>query len=258
MADFKDLSNALADEVLNDIADTFFGARKDIDDSLEYLDSLSKQLLEKVDGIFESCVLLQKVCLGEDGYKKFWKLAGINQNNFKFPSHTECSQFDTAPTFSLTSKREYTKWVSIAYHQLASRVEVYMKGVFTDHGSHHGRKVRSVNFMDFNLFAEEVNRKIDKVNSNISPSGVLKFAKSLDHEAVEKEKITGCVGPECDVIDCQMSLKPIDLGKFGLPDFPELPSGDDSRSFLSDFCAQMYAENKIQVKELLKELRKSN
>ncbi len=86
MADFKDLSNALADEVLNDIADTFFGARKDIDDSLEYLDSLSKQLLEKVDGIFESCVLLQKVCLGEDGYKKFWKFAGINRNNFKFPS----------------------------------------------------------------------------------------------------------------------------------------------------------------------------
>ncbi len=258
MADFKDLSNALADEVLNDIADTFFGARKDIDDSLEYLDSLSKQLLEKVDGIFESCALLQKVCLGEDGYKKFWKLAGINRNNFKFPSHTECSHFDTAPTFSLTSKREYTKWVSIAYHQLASRVEVYMKGVLTDHGSHKGRKIRSVNFMDFNLFAEEVNRKIDKVNSNTSPSDVLKFAKSLDHETVEKEKITGCVGPECAVIDCQMAFKPIDLGKFGLPDFPELPSGSDSRSFLNDFCAQMYAENKMQVKELLKELRKSN
>ncbi|SME93014.1 hypothetical protein [Desulfovibrio gilichinskyi] len=257
MADFKDLSNALADEVLNDIADTFFSARKDIDDSLEYLDTLSKQLLEKVDGIFKSCALLQKVCLGEDGYKKFWELAEINRNIFKFPKQTECSRFEDTPTFSLTSKSEYTKWVSLAYHQLASRIEVYMNGVFTDDGSHHGRKMRSVNFMDFNLFAEEVNRKIDKVNNNTSPSNVLKFAKSLDHEAVEKEKIAGCVGPECAVIDGQMAFKPINIGGFGLPDFPELPNDDASLSFLSDFCAKMYAENKIQVKELLKELRES-
>ncbi len=258
MADFKDLSNALAEEVLNDVADTFFGARRDVDDSLEYLDILSKQLLEKVNGIFEACVLLQKVCLGDAGYKKFWELAEINRNIFKFPKRAECSRFDTVPTFSLTRKHEYTKWVSIAYHQLALRVEIYMKGIFIEEDSHHTRKVRSVNFMDFNLFVEEVNRKIDKVNSNTSPSDVLKFAKSLDQEAIEKEKITGCVGPECSVIDGEMAFKPINLEEFGLPDFPELTIGDDSRSFLNDFSRQMYAENKVQVKELLKELRKSN
>lgn len=257
MADFKDLSNTLADEVLNEVADTFFGARKEIDDSLEYLDALSKQLLEKVDGIFESCALLQKVCLGDRGYKKFWEFAGVNPNIFVFPKQTECSCLDSSPTFSLTSKGEYTKWVSLVYHQLASRIEIYMNGVFTDDESLPGRKMRSVNRMDFYLFADEINRNIDKVNRNASPSNVIKFAKSLDHETVEKEKITGCVGPECNSIDGQMAFKHIDIQGYGLADFPELLADESIPSFLREFCTMMYAENKEQVKELLKELRKS-
>ncbi|SDL17555.1 hypothetical protein SAMN05660337_2354 [Maridesulfovibrio ferrireducens] len=257
MAAFKDLSNALADEVLNDMADNFFGARKDIDDTMEYFESLSKQLFENVDEIFESCALLQKVCLGEVGYKEFWDLAGINPELYNFPEQTECSSFDDTPSFSLTNKTEYTKWVSIAYHQLARRIEAYMNGLITDNEANHGRKMRSLNRMDFYLFAEDINRKIDKVNKNISPSDVLKFTKSLDPETVVKENITGCVGPDCSAIDSQMAFKPIVIEELGLPEFPDLPDGKHTPPFIQDFCSQMYSKNKSQVKVLLEQLQKS-
>ncbi len=254
MAALKDLSNALTDEFLNDMATNFFGARKDIDDTLEYFESLSGQLLEQIEDIHKSCALLRLVCFGEDGYNEFCKCAGIDPSLFNIPSGTEPTTFTDKPSFSITNKGEYIKWVSLAYHQLAHSVEKYMHGIVTSSKADQGRKIRSLNRIDFYLFAEDINAKIVKVNTNSTPSEVLKFTKSLDPVAVAKQNITGCVGPECDIIDNDMAFKTINIEELNFPEFPDLPADEKIPSFVCKFCSKMYAKNKSEVKSLLKKL----
>ncbi|OEU69668.1 MAG: hypothetical protein BA863_16655 [Desulfovibrio sp. S3730MH75] len=254
MAAFKDLSNALTDEFLNDMANNFFGARKDIDDILEYFESLSGKLLEQVEDIHKSCALLQLVCFGEEGYNDFLKRADINPSIFNFPNKTEPAVLTDKPSFSITNKGEYIKWVSLAYHQLAYRVEKYMHGIVTSDKADQGRKIRSLNRIDFYLFAEDINAKIIKVNTNSTPSEVLKFTKSLDPEAVAKQNVTGCVGPECALIDNDMAFKTINIEELNFPEFPDLPADEKLPSFVCKFCSKMYAKNKSEVKDLLKKL----
>ncbi|WP_031484348.1 hypothetical protein [Maridesulfovibrio frigidus] len=254
MAALKDLSNALTDEFLNDMATNFFGARKDIDDTLEYFESLSAQLLDQVEDIHKSCALLQYVCLGEGGYSEFCKCAGIDPSIFNIPSQTEPAEFTGKPSFSITNKGEYIKWVSLAYHQLAHSVEKYMHGIVTSSKADHGRKIRSLNRIDFYLFAEDINAKIVKVNTNSTPSEVLKFTKSLDPETSSKQNITGCVGPECAIIDNDLAFKTINIEELNFPEFPDLPADEKNPSFVCKFCSKIYANKTLEVKDLLKKL----
>ncbi|CCO24470.1 hypothetical protein [Maridesulfovibrio hydrothermalis] len=255
MADFKDLSDALTDEVLSDMADSFFGARIDIDEALEYFDMVSKQLAGKLNKVHRTCALLDKLCLREGGQKEFWLSCGIDAGEFVYPEGTECISFESRPSFSISSKAEYIKWFGIVYDMLSLAIEDYMHGIYRDDG--RGRKVRSANRDDFFRMAEEINIKIEKVNSNAAPSEVLKFTKSLNPSAMEKENIAGCVGPQCKVIDNELAFKVVAIKDFDFPEFNDLPARKQMASFISEFCSQVYSRDKQRVKELLKLLRQS-
>lgn len=255
MAGFKDLSEVLTDEVLSDMAETFFGARIDIDEALEFFHAVSEQLHGKLYSVFSACALIEKVCLGRQGYDDFWLSTGISRDMFYYPAGVQCASLVSGPSFSFTTKGEYIKWFNISYELLAHHVTDYMHGIYRDDGT--GRKVRSANREDFFRMAEEINIKIEKVNKNISASDVLKFTKSLDPAEVKKENIAGCVGPQCKAIDEEMAFTVITLKDIDFPFFPDLPPRREMASYISEFCSQTYSSEKNRVKELLKSLRES-
>ncbi len=255
MADFKDLSDALTDEVLSEMADSFFGARIDIDDALEFFHEVSEELNGKLYEIFQICALLEKLCLGREGYNDFWLSTGISRDLFQYPPGVESAQFISKPSFSFTSKGEYLKWVNMAYEMLALSVADYMHGIYRDDGN--GRKVRSTNRDDFFRMTNEINIKIEKVNNNVSASDVLKFTKSLDPVGMKKENIAGCVGPQCKVIDNEMAFRVITIKDIEFPEFPDLPERKEIGSYIYEFCSEMYSSDKYRIKDLLKNLRQS-
>ncbi|WP_320169753.1 hypothetical protein [Maridesulfovibrio sp.] len=253
MADFKEFSDALTDEVLNDMAESYFGARVDVDKALEYFHDVSERLHTKLYRVYRACVLLEKVCLGRSGFDDFWLSAGINREVFHYPAGVECAALMTGPAMSLTSKGEYVKWFTIAYEMVAERVAEYMHGSFKDDGT--GRKVRSSNREDFFRMADEINLKIEKVNRNVTASDVLNFTKSLDPEGMRKENIAGCVGPQCKDIDDEMAFTLIAIKDIDFPEFPDLPGRKEISSYISEFCSENYAKDKVRVKALIKELK---
>ncbi|WP_432736266.1 hypothetical protein [Maridesulfovibrio sp. FT414] len=255
MADFKDLSDALTDEVLSEMADSFFGARVDVDEALEFFHEVSEQLHAKLYSIFRACVLLEKICLGRKEFDDFWISAGISRDHFHYPQGVECAVPNESPSFSFTSKGEYIKWFTIAYELLSYRITDYMHGIYRDDGN--GRKVRTANREDFFSMAEEINIKIEKVNRNVTASDVLHFTKSLDPTELQKENIAGCVGPMCKAIDDEMAFKVITIKDIEFPEFPDLPHKKEISSYISEFCSITYSSEKDRVKALLKELKES-
>ncbi len=255
MSDFKDLTNALKDEVLSDMADSFFGARVDVDDALELFHVFSEKLHVKLYRVFRDCALLEKICLGADGFDDFWVSTGMSRNRFNYPAGVECTRIIDRPPFAFTSRGEYIKWFGIAYDMLAASIDEYMNGSIKKDGN--GRKMRTVNRQDFFSMAEEINVKIEKVNRNVTASDVLQFTKSLDPAAVQKESIAGCVGPKCKVIDEEMAFHLITIKDIDFPGFPDLPERRKMDSYISGYCSQVWARDKQRVKALLVDLKKN-
>ncbi|TIH13433.1 hypothetical protein D0S45_15060 [Marinifilum sp. JC120] len=255
MADFKDLTDALTDEVLSDMADSFFGARVDVDDALEFFHEVSEKLHVKLYQVFQACALMEKICLGPDGFNDFWVCTGMSRDRFYSPAGVECAPIMDKPPFAFTGRGEYTKWLGIAYDMLAIAIDEYMHGSIKDDGN--GRKMRTVNREDFFRMAEEINIKIEKVNKNVTASDVLQFTKSLDPESVHKENIAGCIGPECKVIDDEMAFTVITIKDIDFPQFPDLPVRKEVASYISGYCSQVWTRDKVRVRALLGELRKN-
>ncbi|WP_027722825.1 hypothetical protein [Maridesulfovibrio zosterae] len=255
MADFKNLSDVLAEEVMSDVADTFFGARIDIDDALEYFHTVSEKLHEKLYKVFRAYVLLEKISLGSERLNDFWKTTGISSDPFKIPPGIECAGLLVTPTFSLFARNEYIKWYGMAYDLLRERINEYMHGTYKDDSN--GRKILSANRDDFFRMCNEINIKIEKINRNVSASEVLKFTKSLDPSVAKKENITGCVGPQCKAIDDEMAFTVITIKDIDFPAFSDLPDRKEVKSFISGLCSANYSREKSRVKELLKSLRQS-
>ncbi|NDV28845.1 hypothetical protein [Desulfovibrio sp. JC010] len=255
MADFKDFTDALTDEVLSDMADSYFGARVDVDDAIELFHELSEKLHLKLYRVFRVCALLDKICLGPEGFNDFLVASGMSRSSFYHPAGVECAELMDKPSFAFTGRGEYIKWFNIAYEMLFESINDYMHGSFRDDGS--GRKIRTVNREDFFRMAEEINVKIEKVNRNVTASDVLKFTKSLDPESVQKENIAGCVGPQCQVIDDEMAFTVITIKDIDFPQFPELPPLKEMKSYISGYCSQVWARDKARVRALLVDLRKS-
>ncbi|WP_319760021.1 hypothetical protein [Maridesulfovibrio sp.] len=255
MANFKDLTDALTDEVLSDMAESYFGARVDVDDALELFHEVSEKLHVKLYRVFKVCALLDKICLGPEGLDDFLVSCGLSRNRFYHPAGVECAEIMEKPSFAFTARGEYVKWFVIVYKMLLERVEDYMHGSIRDEGG--GRKVRTVNRDDFFRMADEINVKIEKVNRNVTASDVLQFTKSLDPEAMRKEKIAGCVGPECKAIDNEMAFTVITIKDIEFPEFPDLPPYEEVKSYISGYCSQVWARDKVKVRALLKDLRKN-
>lgn len=255
MADFKDLTDALTDEVLSDMANTFFGARVDVDDALELFHEVSERLHVKLYQVFRTCALMEKICLGLEGFNDFWTCTGMSRNRFYYPAGVECALIMDKPPFAFTGRGEYIKWFGIVYDMLAGAIEEYMHGSIKE--DEHGRKIRTVNREDFFKMAEEINIKIEKVNKNVTASDILKFTKSLDPEAMQKESIAGCVGPECKMIDNEMAFTVISIKDIDFPQFPDLPVRKEVASYISGYCSQVWARDKVQVRALLGDLKKN-
>ncbi|WP_419779703.1 hypothetical protein [Maridesulfovibrio sp.] len=255
MADFKDLTDALTDEVLHDMADSYFGARIDVDDAIEFFHEVSEKLHVKLYTVFRACALMEKICLGPDGANDFWVSTGLSRDLFFYPAGVESTTLIAKPSFSFTGRGEHIKWLSFAYELLSASIEDYMHGSIEDQDN--GRKVRTVNRADFFRMADEINVKIEKVNRNVTASDVLKFTKSLDPAAVQKENIAGCVGLQCQVIDDEMAFHVITIKDIDFPKFPDLPPRKEMATYISGYCSQVWARDKVRVKALLKDLRKN-
>lgn len=252
MADIKDLSDALTDEVMNEVADKFFGTRKAIDDVVEYFEEKAELLEQKLERVYHRSAYLRCMSLNDANYREFWISLGIDPEPFRVPDGYPCEMLHEKRPFAFTARGEFTKCYRRSYERLREAVEDYVHGHYVNDPENKGKKILTVNRTDLFQLCEAINAKVRKVNAEVSPSGVLQFTKTLDPQNLEKEKIGACAAGKCDQFDNDMKFKEIDFNSYGLRDIPILPPEKEVSASIIEFCEELYSENREAVKEMVK------
>lgn len=252
MGDFTSLSDMLAKEVLTDIAENFFGARRNMDLQLEKFEAALAELKARRNELTQAGCGLNRLLLRGRAVEAFYQAIGVDPAGFSFFSRCDLTPAPGSLPFALTARGRYLKLVLGAYETFQKATDEYLHGVYHQTPRSGGKKMLTIHYQQVLETAVALNTRIHDLNANMSPVCVLQYVKGFDPTTMEKEKILGLEpgGPGCS-IDDKLAFRPINIDLLEAMDTPDLPPADQVRDRIEAFCNRHYAENTDAIKRLL-------
>jgi hypothetical protein len=252
---FDDISEAMMDETLTEMAQTFFGGRKEAEVFLERFQEMVERLEDVQKEVVRRGATLHGCLLDRETAREFWKSIGVAPEPLLEAfgvDEEDVGTLDVDVPMALTVKGRLTKLLQRLYAELQEDVDAYLHGHYVADEERKGRKRLTVNLDTLQDLAWRINNKIDKLNSNLNPSAMLHYLRNLDPEGQEKRNITGGVSYENETdLDEAMRFEPIDMESLGLTTFPELPEPAKVEGRIKDFAASLVGERKDEVSRML-------
>ena len=252
MADFKEYADELQQEVVTDMAEAYFGARKDIDDMLEVFGKLTEKLREHGPRLSQAAARLHRLLLDRDTVGEFYAALKLDPESIPYMDEAPTPFFDKLP-FAFTGQGRYERCVFRTYDLLQKAVDEYLNGRYFDDPEQPGRKRLTVHYLRLKSMAEYINEEIDRVNGT-AVSGALHFIKTMDPEQMQHEGMMGQAVKGTDHIDRDMSFTPIDFEGLGLPVVHELPALYAVREAIKGFCAELHKKRRDDTAEAMRSL----
>lgn len=254
MNGFDELANTLSVEVLNEMAENFFGTRSRLDGLLEGFQNLVRQyrqLQAQAQARFSDLHFL--LLRGKEA-GNFYKVLGVDQDLADF-APAQLVLPGAGPAFGLTRASRYAKTVLAAYEEAAQEAHDCMHGRSYVDSRDRGRRKLSIHFTQLRSLCDQINASVRKVNENLSPSGVIQYVKNFNPDAVSRENIAGVVDTGySNRLDTSMRFQPLDFASLDLKEFPELPGAKDAKASIHGFCAKLATDQPAEVDALLREL----
>lgn len=248
------LADALESEVLTEMAGTFFGARKALEDAQEDFQLHVEDIRSREAQVFSRVFHLRSLLLGVQGEQGFFAALGLDP---AFPDSKCCPGSrtwhpDSLP-FALFPSTRYAKAVLQAYGELRKACEAYMSGVYEEDPERSGRKRLSPHYRQLERLCARLNERIAKVNNEMTPSSVLQYARSISSPLQPgQEALENSLGAES--LDSGLAFKPVDFASLGLWKAPGLPPLEACEGAIRHFCSGFYAQNAAQIKKVLADL----
>jgi len=251
---FKSLAVALESEVLSEMAGTFFGARKALEDMHEDFLLRVEALRTQATLVYARVFFLRSLLLGPEGEAEMFAALGLPP---QFPDVQAQSGLSTWTPgrlpFALLPSTRFVKLVLLAYAEIQHACEVYMNGEYEDDPQRYGRKRMSLNFKMVERLGNRLNERIEKLNADMPPSSVLQYARSIStDEAPGQGAITNALGAES--LDNGLEFLPLDFVALKLWRAPELPAPKDCEEKLRAFAATYYDAHSEEIRRVLAEL----
>jgi hypothetical protein len=255
MTGIESLSDILAKEALTDIAENFFGARRDMDSQLERFDLLLAEVRARGEAADRAGCLLNFLLLQGWAVDPFYQAIGVDPGEFKLQSRCALDRPPDIP-FALTRRGAYSKMVLAAYGEFQRAVDVFLNGENVQ-DARTGRMRLTPHFQQLLELAVAINARIHDLNSNMSPVCVLQYVKTFDPALMEKEKIVGLApaGEGCS-IDEKLAFRPVDIAAVEALDRPELPPAEAVKDRIEAFCRELFASRKAEMQALMARLKR--
>ena len=256
MVKSKDLADALVEETIHDMADSFFSRRKDLEDEIEHAKNLAGQVRECGQEALAKGrtlrLLLGQLCLD------FLQGQGVTARYLCRAPETGDRVWSLAAPWAFTEKGLYIKTLESVYTGLHLACQAYCAGVYGPDPKNERRKRLSPNLSQLSRVLQSLNAEIDAVNSNQTATCLLDFTKQLDPLRCERENICGAVfHQDGRALDRDLAFPHLDLKSFNLPEIPELPPLDAARRALREFGGQAYKADSSGLRRLLKALSRA-
>ncbi len=252
MSTQKTLADALEQEVLTEMAGTFFGARRNVDDLLEEFQHLVEDLRVREGLVFARVQFLRGLLLGREGEGAFFRALGLEGSPFDDGrEHRSALSWrpDRLP-FALFASSRYAKALALAYAELCKACEAYMHGEYQPDTRKRGRMKLTVNLQQVLRLADYLNGRIEKINQEMSPSSVLQYARSIrSGEDLGKGAISSELGAES--LDRGLTFTPLDVAALNLWKAPALPRPEQCDGRIRAFSDRFYREHEAELDKAL-------
>lgn len=249
----KEFADNLQRDVVSEMAEHYFGARKDLERMIEVIDQWVGELKEMEKRVLAAAGRLHHLLLEEEIVREFYIALDI------LPSCVP--PFDSSPPepvlekvpFAFTLKGRWTKCVRRAYGELQAEVDEYINGRY--YSDKQGRKRLTLHYLRLKAMTEYVNDQVEHINKDMAPSEALRYIRSMDSEHVSKEKLVDpCVPEEGCGIDDQLRFRPFDFDSFGLLEIQDLPHPAKVEKDITEFCSAVYPRRKDEIRALMENL----
>jgi hypothetical protein len=251
MSTLSDYADALVEEGLVEAADTFFGARKRLEDEIAVFHQKCRELEHMGREVVACAHGLGFLLLEGTRVESFYAALGV-QVDRQSPLYGSRFNKDLRSGPGLLARTRYWKTVYKAYEEVFRAVDTYVHGRHYDDPARPGGKKRTICSTTLISWAEKINQRIKDLNNNNQASQVLQFAKQFRVDEVEKEKITGA-GVVYN-LDAELAFEPLDLSPCGLLDFPRLPAPRTVKKTIKSFCLDMYRQETSRIHAILQQI----
>jgi hypothetical protein len=248
----NDLGDILVEEVMCDMAETFFGSRVEIDEMLELFEEYVEELKKKSEGVSLRAGLLNSLLMDSNTMRKFYSHLNLDPETLlKKNIYSEKVLPEKMP-ISITDKSEFTKLFLFAYEALQKACSAY------DHDDllEEDDKNQPINYALLVNMSRVINEKIKKVNER-STVCTLQYARQFKSETLEKEHVVGAGFSEtgCEGIDRNMKFRPLKFDSYKIEKYPELPKIETVKSKISAFAKKVFTGNPKAAKKVLSDIR---
>ncbi|QGY41322.1 hypothetical protein GM415_14700 [Pseudodesulfovibrio cashew] len=254
MSDLKDFADQLQQDVVADMAESYFGHRKDLDNMIEGFQLMVEDFRKIGPKLSLAAARLHALLLDRTTARNFYIALDILPSCIPFPEGEVVPFLESIP-FALTVRGRYERCVCMAYERFQKIADEYLNGRYYPDPDQTGRKRLTVHYIRLKALAEHINEKVDQVNRVMSPSETLRYVKAMDPELAEKELFIGesCRLDECS-LDEDLKFKPLDFDGLGLPVVQDLPRLAEVKPAIRDFCWQMFPGRVDEVRSVLQRM----
>ncbi|MBI9078284.1 MAG: hypothetical protein JEY79_00920 [Pseudodesulfovibrio sp.] len=255
MSGFNDFADQLQQDVVSDMAKSYFGARKDLDNMIDAFHSMVSEFSTRVPKLSQAAARLHLLLLNHQTALNFYITLDIMPSCIPFTNEAVRPFFDSLP-FAFTELGRYERCVCRAYDLFQKNADEYLNGVYYIDPEVRGRKRLTVHYVRLKALAEHINDEVERINNTMSPSGTLRYVKGMDPVQVEKERIIGeaCLTEGC-ALDRDLKFTPIDFEAIKLPVVQDLPSLYKVKTSIRQFCKDIYSSHRGDIANAMALLR---
>jgi len=254
MSNLKDFADQLQEDVVSDMAKSYFGARKNLDDMLAAFNEMVSEFRFMVPRLSQAAARLHMLLLDRATARDFYISLDILPSCIPFTEEVPTPLFDSLP-FYFTQLGRFKRYVFRTYDLFQKSADEYLNGHYYD-DKKLGRKRLTVHYIRLKALAEHINDEVNRVNCSMSPSGALRYVKEMDPSRIEQEKILGeaCL-MEGGALDRDLAFTPIDFNGLDLPVVQDLPRLNEVKDVIRKFCEEIYPSRKEDIARAMNFLR---
>lgn len=256
MSDFESYAEGLAEEVLSEMADNFFGSRRRMDRHMEHFQVLTGELQPAFRYAAERVEMLHFLFPNIETRKEFYTLVGVGWDDVPVSMEEERVPVLERMPWALTRRRKYLSMVEATYSAMGRAVLEYMYGKEYADPEEPRRKLLTVHYVGLKHLERQINATLEKMNGQTSVSGTLQYVRGLDPAGLERENIAGAPADDMRSLDEAFRYEAVDLDATGLTPFPDFPPLSEIRSELRAFAGSVYRKHAKQVWALVKQVRR--
>ncbi|MFZ1953940.1 MAG: hypothetical protein WAU34_00525 [Desulfobacterales bacterium] len=249
-----DFIDPLVEEILTDVAGSFFENRRLLDEKIDLFHSYVQALHFKETEVRNAAALLNYLLLRGDQVPAFYEMLNVEETLLTAAGAVVPQNAQLCMPFAIGFCTRFVKLVCNAYDALQKSCAVYLHGRSKADMTANPDPTKAYYYLVLEML-RLVNQEINRINASISPSCALQFAKKLNPQVVQKEQITGGGASDTRSLDDKLCYTTIDLEALSLKRYPELPEIGTVLPEIKRFCETLCRNHGRKLKVVVADLK---